>query len=46
MKSTKFHNEQYFAYAFMIQVIEPTTVQEALSNDDYLRWQEAMNKEY
>ena len=45
-KSTKFHDSNLFAYAFMAQITEPQTVQEALDRVYKLNWQQAMQSEY
>lgn len=45
-KSTKFHDSNLFAYAFMAQITEPQTVQEALDSVYKLNWQQAMQTEY
>jgi len=45
-KSTKFHDSNLYVYAFMAQIIEPQTVQEALDNVHRSNWQQAMQSKY
>jgi hypothetical protein len=44
--STKFHDETAYAYAFLTQVADPSSISEALSSEDASQWRQAMETEY
>jgi hypothetical protein len=44
--STKFHDETTYAYAFLTQVADPSSISEALSSEDASHWLQAIETEY
>lgn len=45
-RSTKFHDENLFSYAFIAHISEPSSVQEALTSPEAPQWKKAMDSEY